>query len=291
MTRYRIGCGQITWRIDSEDQILAEIAETGYDGAPPRLREGVTADEITGRFDQHGLAPSPPYFGASFWKPEDEQAILSRAGELASLTRAIGCSELYVVAGGGGFQAPQGASRAEVAGHVGPDDAMPDDEFDRFARVLSEFGRITLEHGVYSCFHNHVGTVIETGDELDRLLERCDERTVFLGLDTGHLAWAGDDPVAVCQRYADRIRTLHLKDIVENVRQRGVAERWDYSTSTDNGIFTELGEGCVDFPAIKALLDDRGFDGWLIVETDVTQRPTAIESARVSREYLASIGL
>ncbi len=291
MARYRIGCGQITWRIESEDEILSEIAEAGYEGAPPRVREGVTADEINERFARHNLAPAPPYYGASFWEPEDEETILARARELAVLTHEIGCTELYVAAGGGGFQAPRGASRAAVAGHVGPEDAMSDEEFDQFARVLSEFGRITLEHGVHSCFHNHVGTVIETGDELDRLMERCDDQTVFLGLDTGHLAWAGDDPVAVCERYGDRIRTLHLKDIVEEVRQRGEAEKWDYSTFTANGIFTELGEGCVDFPAIKKLLDAQGFEGWLIVETDVTQRPTALESARVSREYLASIGL
>jgi inosose dehydratase len=198
---------------------------------------------------------------------------------------------LYVAAGGGGFQAPSGASRAQVAGHVEPTDAMSGAEFDQFAKVLTEFGRITLDEGVRSCFHNHVGTVIETADELDRLLSRADPEIVFLGLDTGHLAWAGEDAVAICRQYADRIKTLHLKDVDDEVRRRGVAERWDYSTFTGHGIFAELGEGSVDFPAILSVLNDAGFEGWLIVETDVTQKPTALESATISREYLRTIGL
>lgn len=166
---------------------------------------------------------------------------------------------------------------------------MSDEEFAQCARTLSEFGRITLEHGVRPCFHNHVGTVIETRRELDHLMELCDD-SVFLGIDTGHLAWGGADVVDTVDSYGDRVLTLHLKDIVEEVRLRGVAQDWDYKTFTRNGIFTELGQGAVDFVGLKRLLDARDFTGWLIVETDITQRPTALESAQVSLAYLRSIG-
>lgn len=291
MAAYSIGCGQITWRNMSEDDIIADIAIAGYEGVPPKLLPDADASDIIRRYQQHGLRPAPPYFGASFWNPDEEASILGRAGDIARFVRELGCAELYVAAGGGGFQAPSGTSRAKVAGHVTPDDAMSEAEFDQFARVLSDFGRITLEEGVHSCFHNHVGTGIETADELARLLSRVDLDTVFLGLDTGHLAWAGDDAVEICRQYADRIRTLHLKDVDEQVRQQGVEASWDYDTFTGHGIFAELGEGDVDFPAIISVLDGVGFEGWLIVETDVTQKATALESATISREYLASIGL
>ena len=291
MAQVSIGCGQITWRGQSEDEILGDIARAGYEGAPPKLNPDLAASEVIERYERHGLRPAPPYFGASFWKPEEEDAILARASELAAFTRDIGCTELYVAAGGEGYQAPTGASRAKAAGHVSADDAMSDAEYEQFAKVLSEFGRITLQAGVHSCFHNHVGTVIETAAELDELLSRVDRDAVFLGLDTGHLAWAGADTVGVCQQYAGRIKTLHLKDIDEDVRRRGVAKKWDYDTFTGQGIFAELGEGSVDFPAIVSILRDVGFEGWLIVETDVTQKPSALESATISREYLRSIGL
>jgi len=70
-----------------------------------------------------------------------------------------------------------------------------------------------------------------------------------------------------------------------------VAANWTYRQFTEAGVFAELGEGMVDFPAILDPLFDTGFNGWLIVETDITLKPTALESARISREYLASLGL
>lgn len=133
--------------------------------------------------------------------------------------------------------------------------------------------------------------MIETREEVDRLLALTDPSLVFLGPDTGHLAWAGADAVGLCRDYAKRIKTVHIKDIDARVRERGHAEGWDYGTFERNGIFVELGEGCVDFPTIFHILGDAGFSGWAIVETDVTHKASAFESARISRPYLRSIGL
>jgi inosose dehydratase len=168
---------------------------------------------------------------------------------------------------------------------------MSDGEFVQFARTLDKVGEITLESGIHSCFHNHVGSTIETRAEIDYLFSLVDRSLVFQGPDIGHLAWAGVDPVAFCQDYATSIRTIHLKDIAPQVLMQGVQEEWSYDTFTAKGIFAELGEGMVDLPAIFAVLQEAGFAGWVIVETDVTQRPTALESATESRNYLRRIGL
>ncbi|MFL7810723.1 MAG: sugar phosphate isomerase/epimerase family protein, partial [Anaerolineae bacterium] len=154
----------------------------------------------------------------------------------------------------------------------------------------NKVGAITLAKGVRSCFHNHVGSTIETREEIDRLFSLVDRSLVFQGPDIGHLAWAGVDPVAFCRDYAADIKTMHVKDIDPDVLARGVAAEWDYGTFSDNGIFIELGEGMVDFPAIFGILENAGYDGWIIVETDVTQKPTALESATISRKYLKHIG-
>ena len=125
---------------------------------------------------------------------------------------------------------------------------------------------------------------------MDQLLSLVDRNLIFLGPDTGHLAWAGADVVQFCRAYADRIKTMHLKDVDPAVLQRGQPD-WGYGKYSSKGIWTELGRGCVDFPAIFQILQAAGFTGWLIVETDVTQLPTALESAVVSRTYLRSLGL
>ena len=293
MPTIEIGCGQITWSRDTpEEQVLAEIAQAGYAGAPAGPPDERTAEQIRALYARHGLKPAPGYLGADFWRAEEHDAILERARQYAALMRDLGCSELYVAAGGfTTYITASGHKRWQLAGHVGLADAMTDAEYRRFADTLNQVGEITLKQGVHSCFHNHVGSVIETREEIDRLLALLDPALVFLGPDTGHLAWAGADPLAFCRDYAGRIKTIHVKDIDEAVRERGRAQEWDYGTFTANGIFAELGEGSVDFPAIFAILREAGFAGWAIAETDVTQKPTALESATISRAYLRSIGL
>jgi inosose dehydratase len=293
MPSIEIGCGQITWSNDTpEEQVLAEIAQAGYAGAPAGPSKGRTAPQAQAVFARHGLKPAPGYLGVDFWRADQHDSILERAREYAAFMREVGCTELYVAAGGfTSYITAGGRSRAQLAGHVAPADAMTDAEYQQFADTLNQVGAITLEYGVRSCFHNHVGSVIETREEIDRLLALLDPALVFLGPDTGHLAWAGADPVAFCRDYAAQIKTIHVKDVDEKVRMRGQAQEWDYGTFAANGIFAELGEGNVDFPAIFAILHDASFAGWVIAETDVTQKPTALESATISRAYLRSLGM
>lgn len=291
MATIKVGCGQITWNDVPETLVLSDIARAGYDGTPPKLPLGRSVAETIKLYQQYGLAIAPPYYSARFWKADERERVLDDARRYARVVQELGCSELYVASSGSADLMRSGRMRAQAAGHVGPDDALTDEEFDRFADLLNEVATITLAAGVRSCFHNHVGTVIETSEEIDRLLSRVDGERVFLGLDTGHLAWAGADVAAVCRRYAARVKTVHLKDIDEDVRVRGHAERWDYRTFTGQGIFAELGEGSVDFPAILAILEQAGFEGWLIVETDVTQKAGPLESATISRNYLRGVGI
>jgi inosose dehydratase len=293
MPTIEIGCGQITWSRDTpEEQVLAEIAQAGYAGAPAGPSPGRTAEQIQALYARHNLKPAPGYLGAEFWRADQRAGILDRARQYARLMRELGCSELYVAAGGfDSYITASGRSRRQLAGHVGSADAMTGAEYQRFADALSQVGEITLTQGVRSCFHNHVGSVIETREEIDRLLSLADPALVFLGPDTGHLAWAGADPVAFCRDYASRIKTIHVKDVDAAVCARGREQEWDYNTFTSNGIFAELGQGSLDFPAIFTALRGAGFSGWAIAETDVTQKPTALESATISRAYLRGIGL
>lgn len=287
LSHVHIGCGQITWRGVDEDQVLAEIAQAGYEGAPAGPRPNHSTDEILARYAAHGLKPAPGYFAADFWKPEEESTILARAQQFADFCAAAGLTELFVATGGFNRDVmPSGRTRWQVAGHVAPEDSMTDAQFAQFARTLNRVGEITLARGVRACFHNHVGSVIETGDEIDRLLSLVDPELIFLGPDTGHLAWAGVDVTAFFRRYADRIKAVHVKDIDFAVRDRGVAAGWDYGTFTEQGIWTEMGRGGLDFPTLFQILAEADFRGWIIVETDVTQLPTPLESAQVSRAYL-----
>jgi len=275
-----------------EEQALAEIAQAGYAGAPAGPKAGKSAAEVIATFAGYGLQPAPGYLGADYWDKAQEENILQRARDYAAFAQEAGCTELYVAAGGfNSYVTKRGLTRNQIAGHVKPEDAMSDAEFAQFAKVLNQVGEITLAQGVKSCFHNHVGSTIETREEIDRLWRLVDPNLVFMGPDTGHLAWAGADVIQFCRDYAGSIKTMHIKDVNKQVMDEGVAAEWDYRTFSDKGIWTELGQGCVDFPAVFQILNDAGFRGWIIVETDVTQLPTPLESAIVSRNYLRTLGL
>lgn len=278
-----IACGQITWPRGSmtQEQILAEIAQAGYDGAPASPAD---IEATRRQFDAAGLKPAPGYLGAEFWDASQADEIIQRATEHARAASQLGLTELYVAAN----LTPE---RRAVSGHVSDSDAVSEDGYRTMADTLNRVGDATLQHGVRTCFHNHVGSFIETRAEIDQLFSLVDRSLVFQGPDVGHLAWAGDDVVAFCRDYASDIKTIHIKDINPNVLKEGVANGWDYKAFSDHGIFTELGEGLVDFPAIFRILGEAGFQGWVVVETDVTQKSTALESATISRNYLRSIGV
>lgn len=288
----RIAHSAITWPREAPlEQVIAEIAGAGYEGTPVGPWGGRSARETAAMCARHGLAPAPGYLGAAFWDADHHDAILERARESGRFMQEAGCTELFVAAQGFDYVTRRGRTRSQAAAKVLADDAMSDAEFRQFARTLNEVGEITLQVGVRSCFHNHVGSTIETGGEIDRLFSLVDRTLVFQGPDIGHLAWGGVDPVDFCRRYADSIRAVHLKDIDPAVLREGVERGWDYRTFSDRGIFAEPGEGMVDVPAIRDVLQNAGFSGWLIVETDATRKATPLESAAVSRRYLAGIGL
>jgi inosose dehydratase len=298
MAKMLVGCGQITWMkweggapsSPPVEQVLSEIAQAGYEGAPAGSRGGASAAEVVALYTQHGLKPAPGYLGANFWDESERDDIIERAKQLATFMREVGCTEVFVAPGMNPI-GQSGKARMDIAGQVTAEDALTDAQIQQFAKVLSEVGEITLKEGVKSCFHNHVGSAIETREEIDRLFALVDRDVVFQGPDIGHLAWAGADPVQFCRDYADSIKALHIKDIYPKVLEEGREKQWDYRAFSAHGIFAELGEGMVDLPAMFEVLRGADYEGWVIVETDVTTKASALESAMISRKYLQSIGL
>jgi len=143
-----------------------------------------------------------------------------------------------------------------------------------------------------SAFHPHSGIWIETQEETERLLSSTDPALVGLCFDTGHYRFGGGDPVAALRQFADRLWHVHFKDQDPQVAARSRAEQWDYDRSIAEGIFCELGRGDVDFPGALEVLQEIGYDGWIVVEQDVMPGSgSPKESARKSRDYLRSLGI
>lgn len=285
----RFGCSMITWPRDSqvpEDDRLRDISEIGYAGVPAAFRANERPQDVAERFRSFGLRPLAGYLGAPFHDPAERTNNLEQLRKHIEWSQALGLTELFVAEN-------LFDQRMAVAGHqtANRSDQLSESGYQFLAETLNEVGRRCKEQGIRACFHNHTASYIETRDEFDRLLALTDPDLLFIGLDTGHLAYASGDVPDFIATYGSRIKILHLKDVFRKVLDDARRNKWDYRTAQDHGLWAELGEGTLDFRAVFDQLDWTGFDGWAIVEIDRTTKPTPRDSIAACYAHLASIGL
>ena len=152
---------------------------------------------------------------------------------------------------------------------------------------LNKLGKIAADRGFKLCFHHHMGTVVQTSEETDRMMANTDPRYVFLCYDTGHFTFAGEDPLAMLKKYVDRVGHVHLKDMRLPVVEEARKNNWSFLQSVRNGAFTVPGDGNVDFDPVFKVLSDAGYQGWLLVEAEqdpATANP--LEYAIKGRTYI-----
>jgi inosose dehydratase len=149
-------------------------------------------------------------------------------------------------------------------------------DWPQFAARLDELGTRLQDAGLQLAYHHHMGTVVQTEDEVDRLMDSCDD-AVGLLLDTGHLTFAGGDPVRAAARHASRIVHVHCKDVRQAVLERCLNRDRSFLDAVLDGVFTVPGDGCVDYPATLAPMARAKYRGWLVVEAE--QDPSVAPSA------------
>ncbi len=146
---------------------------------------------------------------------------------------------------------------------------MNDAEWALLCDGLNKLGKVSLEeYGVALTFHHHMGTVVQTAAETDRLMEGTDPALVSLLFDSGHFAYCGEDPVAMVTKHAGRIKHVHLKDIRPDVVARVREEKLSFLEGVRQGAFTIPGDGCVDFDPIFKVLAESGYEGYMVVEAE-----------------------
>lgn len=146
---------------------------------------------------------------------------------------------------------------------------MNDAQWDALCDGLNRLGRLSLEeYGIALTFHHHMGTVVQSAAETDRLMAGTDPTYVSLLFDSGHFAYCGEDPTELVRRYTKRIKHVHLKDIRPEVVAKVRENRWSFLEGVRQGTFTIPGDGCVEFDPIFACLAESGYEGYMVVEAE-----------------------
>jgi inosose dehydratase len=275
------------------DRMLDELAETGYTGT--ELGDwGYMPTEpaaLRAELDKRRLVMLGAFVPVALKNSGAHDAGVAAAVRTARLLAAVATDpKPYLVLADDNGSVPQ---RIQHAGRITPDLSLTPDEWRVFADGANEVARaVRHETGLRTVFHHHCAGYVETPDEIGRFLDLTDPEVIGLVFDTGHYAYGSSDCDAVggLNRYKDRIWYVHFKDCDARVAQRARAEEQDYFEALKHGLFCELGQGCVDFPAVLRWLKTTGYAGYTLVEQDILPgMGTPKESARRNREYLRSI--
>ena len=150
-------------------------------------------------------------------------------------------------------------------------------QWDAYADRVTRFARHTLAHGVRLAYHHHMGAYVEAPADVDALMSRVGDEVGLL-FDSGHMTFAGGDPVAMLQKHVKRVCHVHCKDVRPDVIRLARNRNWSFLEAVINGAFTVPGDGVVDFPAVIERLRAHGYQGWLVVEAE--QDPSVAPSYR-----------
>jgi inosose dehydratase len=248
---------------------LEQIASSGFEAVMTDVPAEMPAQEYRDLLAEYGLVPAPGYYSAALEEVGLRDQIVETAARRSDVHRELGLAEMFVAAN----MTAASTRVARPARGVDPDG----DRLAIIAETLAQVGSATRERGIMSCLHQHVGSWIETEDELEWILERIDPELIALGPDTGHLAWAGIDPLAFVQRHRDRVRAIHVKDVRRAVADGHRRDGATYREVVQAGLWVEPGRGDIDLRAIFEALDG-GRCTWAIVEVDSPDLPTPEES-------------
>lgn len=164
---------------------------------------------------------------------------------------------------------------------------MNDSEWKSLTTGLEKLGKLANEKGMKVVYHHHMGTVVQTTAEIDRLMENTDPSLVYLLFDSGHLVYSGEDEMAILKKYVNRIKHVHLKDVRPEIVKRVKEEKLSFLQAVRLGAFTVPGDGCINFKPIFDVLDENHYEGWLLVEAE--QDPAVANPfvyAKQARDYI-----
>lgn len=292
----RIGNAPCSWGVEFADdprnppwrEVLRDCAAAGYTGIelgpvgfmpedPAILADALAEDGL----DLIGGVVFRPFHDPDRWDD-----VMDGAVRTCKALTAHGAEHLVLIDSISPRRAPT-AGRAEAA------EQMDTTEWKAYRDRIATIANMGAdEYGLTVGIHAHAAGFMDFEPELERLLDEVDERLLKICFDTGHHSYAGFDPVAFMRRHMKRISYMHFKDISADVKADVIAKGTGFYDACGQGIFCNLGQGDVDFPAVRQILLASGFQGWCTVEQDCdpTLDVSPIDDARANRAYLTSIG-
>ncbi|MCY9111261.1 myo-inosose-2 dehydratase [Bacillus atrophaeus] len=162
-----------------------------------------------------------------------------------------------------------------------------DEEWERLCEGLNHLGKIAETYDLKLVYHHHLGTGVQTAEEVDRLMDGTDAKHVHLLYDTGHAYISDGNYMTILEKHIDRIKHVHFKDARVNVMEQCKKEGKSFQQSFLQGMFTVPGDGCINFVEVYQTLLKHDYSGWIVIEAE--QDPAVanpLEYALLARKYI-----
>ena len=264
----RIGINPIGWTNDDVPEIggdtpletcLSEIRQAGYSGTELGGKYPRQSDLLADVLRRHCLELVSGWWdGQILDRSVDEE--FDRTLPHLTLLRNLG-AKVVVYAD---------TSRGRHDGIWQPISQRPrlaNDDWPGYGRKITALAERMAELGVRMAFHHHMGTIVESDEEVDRLMSVTGP-AVGLLFDSGHCSFAGGDPASLATRHIGRINHVHCKDVRPAMLKRARERDMSFMDAVLEGLFTVPGDGSIDYPTVLKRLSDSGYEGWFVVEAE-----------------------
>ncbi|WP_065377282.1 TIM barrel protein [Ensifer adhaerens] len=281
------------------EKVLEEAKTAGFGGLElgPYGYLPLDRELVTEALDRHHLKIVAGTIFDDLVSPEKRDNLLRQTDEICTLITRLPKPETHA---GQRYSAPYLTvmdwghdERDCAAGHTDLAPRLNENAWNGMVDNIRAIAALARDkYGVRVTIHPHAGGYIEFADELERIVADIPADLAGLCLDTGHLTYSAMDPVSTLRRYWDRVDYLHFKDIDAKVYRAVMNERIRFFDACAKGVMCPIGRGSIDYPAIRTLLSELGYGGYITIEQERDPRNTGgiLNDLAASRAFLAQTG-
>lgn len=286
--KVNLACAPIAWTNDdlpdlgaenTFEQCISEMALAGFTGSEIGNKYPKDVETLKHKLDVRGMRICNAWF-SSLLLSEGYDATIEAFIKHRDFLHALGAKVIGASEQGNSIQ-------GKDVSIFGEKPVYTDEQWELIAKGFNEMGRLAKEKGMYFTVHHHMGTGVQTEAEIDKLMEITDPDLVYLLFDTGHLSFSGEDVIGVLKKYVHRTKHVHLKSIRKDIIAEAKEKGYSFLDSVRAGSFTVPGDGDFDFTPVFDVLDEAGYEGWVVVEAEQDPaKANPYEYAVLARNYI-----
>ncbi|PAU39055.1 myo-inosose-2 dehydratase [Vibrio coralliilyticus] len=269
MSKVQYGISPLTWTNDDMPELggeipletcLSEMAQAGFTGTELGTKYPREPEVLIPLLEKHNLVLASGWYSGNLMALTADEEIDAMQQHIR-LLKAAGCKAMV-------YGEVSNSVHGDIDTPLSQRVILSMEEWKTYGEKLTKVAKYLLEeHDIKLSFHHHVGTICETEDDINLLMELTGPE-VFLTLDTGHVTYGGGNPVTMIERWGHRIGHMHFKDLRLGVMKTARDADKSFLNAVLDGVFTVPGTGDVNYDDVFAALKARNYEGWLLVEAE-----------------------